>query len=70
MAAAFAALPCKVLWRLTRKEVPDDASLAALGLGSNTQVSLYPSHIPVTVAVSLVQDLIAHGQLGSQVSMW
>lgn len=38
MAAAFAALPCKVLWRLTPKEVPDEAAIASLGLGSNTQV--------------------------------
>ncbi len=38
MAAAFAALPCKVLWRLTPKEVPDQAAIAALGLGNNTQV--------------------------------
>ena len=38
MAAAFAALPCKVLWRLTPKEVPDEAAIAALGLGNNTQV--------------------------------
>ena len=70
MAAAFATLPSKVLWRLTRKEVPNDASLAALGLGSNTQVSPYPSHITVIVALSLVSDLMAHCQLGSQVSMW
>ena len=41
MSAAFASLPCKVLWRLTRKEVPDDGALAALKLGSNTQVILY-----------------------------
>ena len=46
MAAAFAALPCKVLWRLTRKEVPDEAALAALKLGNNTQVSLGPSPSP------------------------
>ena len=38
MAAAFAALPCKVLWRLTPKEVPNAAAIAALGLGNNTQV--------------------------------
>ncbi|CAL5226014.1 g8820 [Coccomyxa viridis] len=38
MAAAFATLPCKVLWRLTRKEVPGDAALATLKLGGNTQV--------------------------------
>ena len=38
MAGAFAALPCKVLWRLTPKEAPDEAAIAALGLGNNTQV--------------------------------
>ncbi len=38
MAAAFAALPSKVLWRLTAKEVPDGAAMAALELGNNTQV--------------------------------
>ena len=38
MAEAFAALPCKVLWRLTLKEVPDEAAMAALRLGNNTQV--------------------------------
>ncbi len=40
MAAAFATLPCKVLWRLTPKEVPDEAAVAALNLGNNTWVSL------------------------------
>ena len=40
MAAAFTELPCKVLWRLTQKEVPDAVALAALNLGNNTQVSL------------------------------
>ena len=45
MAGAFAALPCKVLWRLTRKEVADDMALAALNLGHNTQVGPGPSPI-------------------------
>ena len=40
MASAFSKLPCKVLWRLTLKEVPDAVALAALKLGNNTQVSL------------------------------
>ena len=43
MAAAFAALPCKVLWRLTPKEVPDESAIAALGLGNNTKVPAIPS---------------------------
>ena len=38
MAAAFARLPCKVLWRLTAKEVPDQAAMAALNLANNTKV--------------------------------
>ena len=46
LAAAFARLaPLRVLWRLTRAEVPDDAALEALHLGNNTKVpklALYP----------------------------
>ncbi|CAK0786592.1 hypothetical protein CVIRNUC_009806 [Coccomyxa viridis] len=42
MAAAFATLPCKVLWRLTPKEVPDEAAVAALNLGPNTQAGRLP----------------------------
>ncbi len=38
MAAAFAQLPARVLWRLSKSEVPDDSALAALSLGSNTKV--------------------------------
>ena len=41
MAAAFAALPVKVLWRLAPSEVPDEAALAELGIGSNTKVLLH-----------------------------
>ena len=40
MAADFAALPCKVLWRLTKKEVPDAAALKALNLSTSVQVSI------------------------------
>ena len=36
MAAAFAKLPCKVLWRLTSSEIPDAS--APFRLGSNTKV--------------------------------
>ena len=36
MAAAFAKLPCKVLWRLTSAEIPDAS--ASFRLGSNTKV--------------------------------
>ena len=38
MAASFAALPVKVLWRLAPSEVPDEAALAKLGPGNNTKV--------------------------------
>lgn len=38
MAASFAALSVKVLWRLAPSEVPDEAALAELGLGNNTKV--------------------------------
>lgn len=37
MAAVFASLPCKVLWRLSKKEIPDAAAVAELGLGNNTK---------------------------------
>ena len=46
MAAAFAKLPCKVLWRLTPKEVPDQAAIAALNLGANTQADPPPCPMP------------------------
>ncbi|BDA49336.1 UDP-glucuronosyltransferase 2A1 [Coccomyxa sp. Obi] len=38
MAAAFAQLPARVLWRLSKSEVPDENALAALTLGNNTKV--------------------------------
>jgi hypothetical protein len=43
MAAVFARLPCKILWRLTQKEVPDQAALAQLRLGNNTKARALPS---------------------------
>ena len=42
MAAVFAKLPCKVLWRLKPREVPDADAIAKLQLGNNTQVA-FPS---------------------------
>ena len=42
MAAAFAKLPCKVLWRLTSSEMPDAS--ASFRLGNNTKV-----HTPATL---------------------
>ncbi len=44
MAAAFAALPGKVLWRLSPEEVPDLAALVRLGIGRNTKVTA-PEHV-------------------------
>ena len=43
MAASFAALPAKVLWRLALSEVPDEAAIAELGIGKNTKVAGYPA---------------------------
>ena len=40
MAADFGKLPCKVLWRLSNKEIPDEDSIAELGLANNTKVTL------------------------------
>ena len=40
MAAHFGKLPCKVLWRLSNKEIPDEDSIAELGLANNTKVRL------------------------------
>ena len=40
MAADFGKLPCKVLWRLSNKEIPDEDSIAELGLANNTKVRL------------------------------
>lgn len=39
MAAAFAVLPVKVLWRLSQSEVPDEPATAELKLGNNTKVA-------------------------------
>lgn len=38
MAAAFAQLPARVLWRLSKSEVSDQSAIAALNLGNNTKV--------------------------------
>ncbi len=38
MAAAFAKLPVRVLWRLSKSEVPDESAIAELNLGINTKV--------------------------------
>ncbi len=40
MAAAFATLPCKVLWRLTPKEIPDASAIAELKMSNNTKVGM------------------------------
>ena len=41
MAAAFAALPVKVLWQLSKAQAPDRAALDQLSLGNNTKVVSY-----------------------------
>ncbi len=41
MAASFATLPAKVLWRLALSEVPDEAAIAELGIGKNTKVAVH-----------------------------
>ncbi len=38
MAAAFAKLPVRVLWRLSKAEIPDQSAIAKLHLGNNTKV--------------------------------
>ncbi len=54
MASAFAAMPAKVLWRLSPSEVPDDAALAELGLGNNTKVLFSP--VPVKCRQGMLLD--------------
>ena len=39
MAAAFAKLPSRVLWRLSKSELPDENAIADLHLGNNTKAS-------------------------------
>ena len=55
MASAFAAMPAKVLWRLSPSEVPDEAALAELGIGSNTKVLF--SLVPVECRHDMLSDL-------------
>lgn len=43
MASVLAMLPCRVLWRLSSSEIPDDAAIDALHLGNNTKVRTYVS---------------------------
>lgn len=38
MGSALSRLPVKVLWKLSQKEVPDQASLDALNLAGNVKV--------------------------------
>ena len=38
MASVLAMLPCRVLWRISSSEIPDDAAVTALHLGNNTKV--------------------------------
>ncbi|BDA49333.1 UDP-glucuronosyltransferase 2A1 [Coccomyxa sp. Obi] len=41
MAAAFAKLPARVLWRLSKSEVPNQNAITALNLGNNTKVATW-----------------------------
>ena len=51
MAAAFAELPVRVLWRLSKSEVPDEAAVAELRAGKNTKVqSLRPTRFWCSLA--------------------
>ena len=49
MAEALAMLPCKVLWRLSPREIPDEAAIAGLNVGNNTKVG--------TSSTSVICDL-------------
>lgn len=40
MASAFAQLPVRVLWRLSKSEVLDEDAIADLNLGNNTKARL------------------------------
>ena len=51
MADAFAALPCKVLWRLAPKEVQDAAALLHQHLGNNTKACC-PASLTRTIFAS------------------
>ena len=80
MAAAFATLPCKVLWRLTPKEIPDASAIAELKLSNNTKVGMplisltfYMCEVLQAICSSATQDVhqqlshASHGrQLGDQ----
>ena len=57
MASAFAAMPAKVLWRLSPSEVPDKTSLAELGIGNNTKVLLIP--VPIERRQDMMSDSVA-----------
>lgn len=58
MAAAFASLPVKVLWRLFSKEIPDAAAMTALRLANNTKVMHQPSTLPAhNLRLCLLEEL-------------
>lgn len=44
MAAAFAKLPVRVLWRLSKSELPDDNAITDLHLSDNTKASLLTAY--------------------------
>ena len=60
MAEVFAKFPCKVLWQLSPKEVPNVAAVADMHMGNNTKV---PTHSPVGITPSTLlccTTLLAH----------
>ena len=57
MAAAFATLPCKVLWRLTPKEVPDASAIAELKLSNNTKVGMPLISVTSCMCTSAMQGV-------------
>ena len=53
MAAAFSKLPVRVLWRLSKSEVPDESAITELNLGNNTKV-------PAPHCISSIQAIFLH----------
>ena len=66
MAADFGKLPCKVLWRLSDKEIPDEAAIAELGLADNTKVILVLGCPSRPALQAIAADLSRHRFVGPQ----
>jgi hypothetical protein len=54
MAAAFAKLPMRVLWRLSKSELPDDNAITDLHLSDNTKASVLTLRIFIWLSAPLV----------------